>query len=125
MKAVTNGRVILPDDQGAFQVQSNLAVLFDQEIQAILPQNELAASRVDEVIDAAGCYVAPGFINIHVHGCNGADTMDEDAEALEKIRAGQAAMGVTGFLPTTMTYDIPRIHRALERIRQEMARPEG
>ena len=125
MKAVTNGRVILPDDQGVFQVQSNLAVLFDQEIQAILPQNELAASRVDEVIDAAGCYVAPGFINIHVHGCNGADTMDEDAEALEKIRAGQAAMGVTGFLPTTMTYDIPRIHRALERIRQEMARPEG
>ena len=78
MKAISNGLVILPDSRGDFQVRRNMAVLFDKEIKAVLPQNELAAMKVDEVIDAAGCYVAPGFINIHVHGCNGADTMDED-----------------------------------------------
>ena len=125
MKAISNGLVILPDSRGDFQVRRNMAVLFDKEIKAVLPQNKLAAMKVDEVIDAAGCYVAPGFINIHVHGCNGADTMDEDMAALQQIRDGQAAMGVTGFLPTTMTYDVPHIHRALERIRQAMAQTSG
>ena len=125
MKAIMNGRVILPDHQGNFQVQQNMAVLFTESIAAIVPQNELAASGADAVVDAAGCYVAPGFINVHVHGCNGADTMDEDADALRRIREGQAAMGVTGFLPTTMTYDIPRIQQAFERIRREMGRKGG
>lgn len=41
------------------------------------------------------------------------------------VKKGQAAMGVTGFLPTTMTYDIPRIQQAFERIRREMGRKGG
>ena len=53
MKAISNGLVILPDSRGDFQVRRNMAVLFDKEIKAVLPQNKLAAMKVDEVIDAA------------------------------------------------------------------------
>ncbi len=126
MKAVKNGRLLLPDGKGSLQVQDGLVMLYDTKIEAFCPETELVPDSV-EVLDAAGAYVAPGFINVHVHGCLGYDTMDDAAEALPAIRRGQARSGVTAFLPTTMTYDFPRIYRALERVRSAMkvSAPDG
>ena len=119
MKAILHASAIVPDAKGRSQVLGQQAVLYDELIQKVVPMEEWDG-RADEVMDAGGRYVSPGFLNVHIHGCGGKDTMDEDDRALPVMRRVQAQMGVTGFLPTTMTYDMPRIHRAFRRIRAAM-----
>ena len=126
MKVIQNGILILPDERGRFTAQTEHILCYDERITRIVPAAEFTAEGVDEVIDAAGAYVAPGFLNVHIHGCDGADTMDEDADALGKIAAFQARTGVTSFLPTTMTCAYDAVERALDRIRRAMTeKPHG
>jgi N-acetylglucosamine-6-phosphate deacetylase len=54
-------------------------------------------------IDAQGMYVAPGFIDIHVHGGGGHDFMDATVEAFLRIAETHARFGTTSMLPTTLT----------------------
>jgi len=56
-----------------------------------------------EVIDMTGCIVAPGFVDIHVHGGGGYDVMDPSPGALDGLSMFLAQGGVTSFLPTTYT----------------------
>ena len=123
MKAVTNGKLILPDERGEFQIVEHQAILYDTKIEEIVPEMSLRGDSVklDEVIDAHGAYVSPGFINIHLHGCVGCDAMDDDPTALASMALYQASTGVTAMLPTTMTYDFPTIYTALDHIRAAMA----
>ena len=126
MNAIQNGILILPNEHGRFVAQTDLVLCYDERITRIVPAAEFTAEGVDKVIDAAGAYVAPGFVNVHIHGCDGADTMDEDADALGKIAAFQARTGVTSFLPTTMTCAYDAVERALVRIRRAMTeKPHG
>jgi N-acetylglucosamine-6-phosphate deacetylase len=62
----------------------------------------------------------PGFIDIHIHGGVGHDTMDATYEALNAISIHLAKHGVTSFCPTTMTMDIPYILNALKNINETM-----
>ncbi|MEM7532314.1 MAG: N-acetylglucosamine-6-phosphate deacetylase [Chloroflexota bacterium] len=55
------------------------------------------------LFDATGCYVLPGFIDVHVHGAMDSDTMDTGYEALATMSRFFAQHGVTSFLATTMT----------------------
>ena len=45
----------------------------------------------------------PGLIDIHIHGCNGAELMDGTHDALRTMARYLARTGVTAFLPTTVT----------------------
>lgn len=54
-------------------------------------------------IDAQGGWIAPGFIDVHVHGGGGADVMDGTLDALRTMARSHARHGTTGFLATTMT----------------------
>ncbi len=56
-----------------------------------------------EVLDFTGKLILPGFVDIHIHGCAGADTGDATPEALETMSAYLAKNGVTSFCPTSMT----------------------
>ncbi|TLV00676.1 N-acetylglucosamine-6-phosphate deacetylase [Dyadobacter luticola] len=56
-----------------------------------------------EVIDAEGHYVAPGFIDIHIHGGGGYDFMDGSLEAFLGIAETHAQYGTTAMVPTTLT----------------------
>ena len=110
LKSIVNGKIILPDAQGNFFVADKV-VTFDEKIISI--GNDADA----EIIDAKNNFVAPGFINVHIHGCNGYDTMDEDAAALDGMKKFLPSTGVTSFLPTTMTMSVKRISHALKNIR--------
>ena len=53
--------------------------------------------------DLSGLTVLPGLIDIHIHGCAGADTGDATPEALEAMSECLVKRGVTSFCPTSMT----------------------
>ena len=54
-------------------------------------------------VDAEGFYMIPGLIDIHFHGCRGADMCDGTEQALDVITAYEASVGVTSICPATMT----------------------
>ena len=65
--------------------------------------------------------VLPGFIDQHVHGANGADAMDGNAESLSKIADALAQEGTTAFLATTMTQSAENIKAALRAVKNYVA----
>ncbi|MBO5789996.1 MAG: N-acetylglucosamine-6-phosphate deacetylase [Clostridia bacterium] len=107
MKAIINGQIVLKD-----RVVNDLALLFSDKIEGILPQDQLPEGV--ELIDAKGGYVAPGLIDLHIHGYLGQDVCFGTEEAIRTIAGGIVQNGVTGFLPTTMTVDMQVIKGALE-----------
>lgn len=68
--------------------------------------------------DAETLYLAPGFIDEHIHGANGSDTMDATLEALGNIATSLPQEGVTSFLATTMTMPKENIEKALLNIKE-------
>ena len=106
MKCIVNGRIVLED-----RVLSNHGIIFDGKIQKILPLEEINLEEY-EVIDAEGKIVAPGLVDIHIHGYLGEDASDGTVEGLKKMSAGIAANGVTSWCPTTMTIAIADIEKA-------------
>ena len=111
MKAIINGKLVTLNG-----VIENKVLVFNETIQHI--QTEVPIDC--EVIDAKGMYIAPGLIDVHVHGSCGADTMDQTTEAIKLMSAGIAKNGVTSFLPTTMTMSPKDIYGALNVIRECM-----
>ena len=66
--------------------------------------NLFAAESTDEqMIDAEGCYVIPGLIDIHFHGCAGVDFCDGTVEAMRHMAEYEIKNGVTSIHPATMT----------------------
>ncbi len=61
------------------------------------------ASTDGVIIDGAGCYLIPGLIDIHFHGCMGQDFCDGSAEAIEAMARYEASRGITAMIPATMT----------------------
>ncbi|WP_423408187.1 N-acetylglucosamine-6-phosphate deacetylase [Heyndrickxia sp. MSNUG] len=57
--------------------------------------------------------VVPGFIDVHIHGAGGADTMDATTEALDTMSSILPQEGTTSFLATTITQDQDEILKAL------------
>lgn len=78
-----------------------------------------------EEFDFSGCTVIPGFIDIHTHGCAGADTMDATEESLRTMSECQASHGVTSFCPTTMTLPYEELAAALTAAKAYMGREAG
>ncbi len=107
MKAIINGKIILKD-----RIVEDKAVLVSDVIEGILPVEQIPQGT--EIIDAQGGYIAPGLIDLHIHGYLGKDVCDGEEESIRTISKGLLANGVTGYLPTTMTVDMAVIRRALE-----------
>ena len=64
--------------------------------------------------DLSGCVILPGFIDIHIHGCGGADFSDAQPHTLETMSRTLASFGVTSFCPASMTLPYDRIEKAFE-----------
>ena len=107
MKAVINGKIILKD-----RIVEGKALLFSDVIEGVVSSDKIPEGA--EIIDAEGGYVAPGLIDLHIHGYLGCDVCDAKEDSIRRIANGLIANGVTGFLPTTMTVDMKVIRGALE-----------
>ena len=93
---IRNGRVITPDST------INGYILYEDGVITEIGAVECSC-EADEVIDAHGHYVSPGFIDIHTHGAGGADFMDGTVEAFLTASRMQASHGATLVFPTTLT----------------------
>lgn len=73
-----------------------------------------------ESLDGENLYLSPGFIDIHIHGAYGHDTMDATSEGLLEISKALLKHGVTSFLPTTMTCSKEDIRNAIKNVSEAM-----
>lgn len=71
-----------------------------------------------DVLRVSG-YLVPGFIDEHIHGIYGSDTM-QGAQAVQNMAQRLARHGVTGFLPTTMNAGVEETHAAVQGIYEAM-----
>lgn len=85
---------------------------------------EINPSNVNdtEVIDTEGLYLSPGFIDVHIHGAGGCDTMDGTVESINTIAKTIVEHGTTSFTPTTMTVaaeDIRKSMKVIKKLKEE------
>ena len=111
MKCIINGKIILED-----KVLENSVLIFNEKIEKIADINDINISDY-EVIDAKGKYVAPGLVDMHIHGYLGADVSDGDEDGIRKMAEGIIKNGVTSWCPTTMTVSKKEIENAFDAVR--------
>src|SRR5438045_7803750 len=107
-----NGRLIFPNG-----VRDGLDLVAENGmITAIRTQ----APAMDEtVVDLEGNYLAPGFVDLHVHGAMGRDTMEASAKAFRTICDYHASGGTTSLLLTTATAPIKTIVKVINEVRAQ------
>lgn len=95
---VENGILVLPDRL----IENGQVVIRDGRIESV---GKRTAKRIaaDQVIDAQGSYISPGFVDIHVHGGDDADFMDGTPEAVRTACRCHQRHGTTTIFPTTTT----------------------
>lgn len=75
-------------------------------------------SSEEAVLDGEGCFAIPGLIDIHFHGCSGADFCDGTFEAMRTIAAYELEHGITAIHPATMTLPEERLLEVSECAKQ-------
>jgi N-acetylglucosamine-6-phosphate deacetylase len=71
-------------------------------------------------------YIVPAFIDVHVHGVDGVDTLDElpDRDSIAKIAAVLPRYGVSAFCPTTVACEPEALRRVLDQVRRARQNPD-
>jgi N-acetylglucosamine-6-phosphate deacetylase len=104
----SNARLILPDE-----IRDGLEVVVEKGKIAEIRER----SSIDST-DLGGNYLAPGFIDLHIHGALGRDTMEATAESFRTICDYHATGGTTSLLLTTVTAPIAEIVTVLRAVRE-------
>ncbi|WP_149240540.1 N-acetylglucosamine-6-phosphate deacetylase [Dyadobacter sp. 32] len=105
---IFNGHIITP-----YRIIRNGTVIIqDGRISEVTEQNIEVADALE--IDAKGNYIAPGFIDLHIHGGGGYDFMDGTEEAFLKIAEIHARYGTTAMVPTTLTSEKEDLLKTLD-----------
>jgi len=94
---IYNGQIITP-----YRIISPGTVLIKGDTIAEIKQGDIEVPGAVE-IDAGGKYIAPGFIDLHVHGGGGHDFMDGNEAAFLHIAETHSRYGTTAMMPTTLT----------------------
>lgn len=94
---ITNGKIVTGGE-----CFTGIVVLKDGVIDYVGTE-DIQVSEDAQIIDAQGCYVTPGFIDMHTHGAGGADFMDGTVEAYLTAARMHAIHGTTLLYPTTLT----------------------
>lgn len=105
---ITNGRILTPYRI----IQGGTILVNNGKIEGISERNIEAPEAIE--IDAAGQYIAPGFIDMHIHGGGGYDFMDGSVEAFLRVAEIHARFGTTSMVPTTLTSEKEELINTLQ-----------
>ncbi len=103
--------------------QARLQIL-DGRIERLGSREELAIPSGYAIFDASRFTVAPGMIDLHIHGAAGQDVMEATAEALDAISQFLARHGTTAFVPTMVSAGIETTTQCLARLQELLGRRE-
>ena len=109
---ISNGSILTP-----YRVIQNGTVVVTEGKITDVREGDIDVPGATE-IDAAGRYISPGFIDMHVHGGGGSDFMDGTVEAFLKIAETHAQYGTTSMLPTTLTSETEELFHTFEIYKQ-------
>ena len=107
--AVVNATLILPD-----QLLSNSGIHVRSGRIVAVGRMENLPDWTSTTIDVQGRYLSPGFVDMHVHGGDGADFMDGDEASFKKVIAAHRRHGTTGIVPTSTVATHEQTLRYLE-----------
>jgi N-acetylglucosamine-6-phosphate deacetylase len=109
---ITAARLVTPVEV----IEQPVLIIEDGRIAALGSREHLAIPGGARRHEFPGRTLAPGFIDIHIHGGSGHDVMELDATSLAAIERRMLKHGVTSYLPTTVTAPLPDTLRALEHL---------
>ena len=113
---IENARIVLEDrvlDRGSVIIDSGRITAFADG----------PTSSDAETLDLSGLTLLPGFIDFHIHGAVGIDTMDATAEQFGEVSKFLATRGVTAWLPTFVPASHEQFSRAVQEIAKSMNAP--
>jgi N-acetylglucosamine-6-phosphate deacetylase len=119
---ITAGRLITPAEwmeAPVITVESGMIVGVESLTASEMP------SGPHRLLDFPGLILAPGWIDVHIHGGAGHDVMEAGDAALARMEERLAQHGVTAYLPTTVTAPEDRTLRALEHLGKAVRRKEN
>jgi N-acetylglucosamine-6-phosphate deacetylase len=112
MLAFSAGRLFTPTRA----LEHPLMLVEQGRVVEILAQSGRQVPAGASAVDLGAGIVAPGYVDLHIHGSAGFDVMDDSTEALPAIEQLLARHGVTSYFPTTVTAPMDTTLRALERL---------
>lgn len=112
---LAGGDLVLPD-----RILANASLLLDGGRIASIEQRSGIDPSGAATVDVSGCYVVPGFIDVHVHGVEGIDTLDDGAPVAE-MAARLPRYGVTSFCPTTVACPPAQLQAVLAQVKSARA----
>jgi N-acetylglucosamine-6-phosphate deacetylase len=95
MQAIINCNAVTPEG-----VRDDACIVIQDGDISEVTSGATGKTDISDLIDAAGCTIFPGFVDIHIHGAVGVDVNAADAAGLLKVADFLAANGVTAWMPT-------------------------
>ena len=119
LKQIVNGRILTPNGW----LEGGSVIIEDNKIKAV---SNIDLHIVDaEIIDAKGCYVVPGGIDIHTHGGGGRDFIEGSEDAFRAAVNAHMKHGTTTIYPTLSSSTIPTIEAACQACEKLMAEKDS
>jgi len=108
--ALTAARIFTPLEI----IEDGVVLIEDGVIRAAGPREAVTVPAAARRVELGDKILAPGFVDVHIHGAAGHDVMEGTSEALESVAAFVLEHGTTCFVPTTLSASPPVLLRALE-----------
>lgn len=113
---LVGGKVCTPEGI----LEPGVVLIEGENISAVAHERQLQPPPGVEIVDAAGSWVLPGFIDVHIHGLLGHDCM---GLGLADVIRGLPAFGVTAFMATTVTRPAVEIDALIPQMAAVLADP--
>lgn len=97
--ALTAARVLTPLET----IEDGIVLIEDGMIRSVGPRREIATPPGARTVELGEKLLAPGFVDVHIHGAAGHDVMEGTPEALQAVAAFILQHGTTSFVPTTLS----------------------
>ncbi len=114
--AIAAAKLITP----AGEISSPVLLVEDGIVTKLGSRNSVEIPTSAALRDFYGATLAPGFIDIHIHGSSGYDVMQGEQKGLERMASFLAQRGVTSFLATTVTAERSVLLAAVERLAEQI-----